>query len=180
MEQNAAPEAAVKRSAALAAAVRLSAALAAAVRWSLVAALAVMLAAIAYQVAMRYVFNRSPSWTEELAILMFAWATLGGLALGVREGFHVRLTLLLDRLPPPARRVAERVLDLFAMVLGAYLAWSGWRYVDMTTGGTSAAIGYPVEILHSLGPLAGGLVALFAAERLVRNPPAPDDTDPAA
>ncbi len=151
----------------------LCAAAGAAVRWSLVIAVAVMLAAIAYQVVMRYCFGRAPSWTEELAILTFAWATLGGLALGVREGFHVRLTIVLDRLAPVPRRIAERMLDVFALSVGAYLLWSGWRYVEVTSGSTSAAIAYPVEILHGMAPVAGALTVLFAAERLWNNPPPP-------
>ncbi|MEY2810931.1 MAG: Tripartite ATP-independent periplasmic transporter, DctQ component, partial [Pseudomonadota bacterium] len=31
----------------------------------------VMLAAIGWQVTLRYLFNRPPSWTEELALLCF-------------------------------------------------------------------------------------------------------------
>lgn len=145
---------------------RFMAVVAAALRWSLIAAVAVMLACIALQVVMRYVFRQALSWSEELAILMFAWAALGGLALGVREGFHVRLTLLLDPLPPRARPWAERAIDLLTAVLGAYFAWSGWRYVDFTRGGTSAAIAYPIEILHGIAPVAGAFVLLFALERL--------------
>lgn len=140
--------------------------------WSMALAMAVMLAAIAWQVLLRYFFNRTPTWTEELAILMFAWATLGGLALGVREGFHVRLTVLLGPLPPGVRGVAERVIDAFAAALGAFLAWAGWRFVDITSGGRSAAIGYPIEILHALAPAAGVLMCLFALERVVRGPAA--------
>ena len=139
---------------------------AAALRWSLVAAMAVMLACIALQVVMRYVFGNALSWSEELALLMFSWAALGGLALGVREGFHVRLTLLLDPLAAGARAWAERATDLLTAALGAYLAWSGWRYVDITRGGTSAAIAYPIEILHGIAPVVGVFVLVFALERL--------------
>lgn len=145
----------------------------AAVRWSLFVAIAVMLTAIAYQVVMRYVFGRAPSWTEELAILMFAWSTMGGFALGVREGFHVRLTVILDRLQPRSRQIAERALDAFAFAVGAYLLWAGWRYVDVTAGSTSAAIAYPIELLHGMAPVAGALIVLFAAERLWNNPAPP-------
>ena len=139
---------------------------AAGLRWSLIAALAVMLACIALQVVMRYVFGNALSWSEELALLMFSWAALGGLALGVREGFHVRLTLLLEPLPAVARVWAERMIELLTAALGAYLAWSGWRYVDITRGGTSAAIAYPIELLHGIAPLAGLFVLVFAVERL--------------
>ena len=71
---------------------RIIAFVAAALKLSLIAATAVMLGCITLQVVMRYVFGRTPSWTEELAVLMFSWSVMGGLALGVREGFHVRLT----------------------------------------------------------------------------------------
>jgi TRAP-type C4-dicarboxylate transport system permease small subunit len=146
---------------------------AAALRWSLVAAMAVMLACIALQVVMRYVFGNALSWSEELALLMFSWAALGGLALGVREGFHVRLTLLLDPLAAGARAWAERATDLLTAALGAYLAWSGWRYVDITRGGTSAAIAYPIEILHGIAPIVGVFILLFALERLCFPPVKP-------
>lgn len=140
---------------------------AATLRWSLIAAVALMLACIALQVVMRYGFGNALSWSEELALLMFSWAALGGLALGVREGFHVRLTLVLEPLPAGARAWAERAIGLLTAALGAYLVWSGWRYVDVTRGGTSAAIAYPIELLHGIAPLAGLFVLLFAVERLL-------------
>jgi TRAP-type C4-dicarboxylate transport system permease small subunit len=129
---------------------------------------AFMLLAIAYQVLMRYVFGDTPSWSEELAVLLFCWTVLGGLALGVHEGYHVRLTVVLDALPTPARIWAERATDGVTAALGAFLAWSGWRFLDITAGSVSAAIGYPTEILNVLAPIAGALVALFGLERALR------------
>ena len=139
-------------------------------RGSLIAAAAVMLTCIAIQVVMRYVFGQTPSWSEEVAILMFAWTTLGGLALGIHEGFHVRLTVALDPLPGAARAWAERGIDLVAAVFGACLVWSGLRFVEFTRGSLSAAIAYPIETLHGMAPVAGALVCLFAVARVVAGP----------
>lgn len=137
-------------------------------RASVILAAVVMLAALCWQVAARYVLSEPSIWSEELAVLLFSWTVLGGLALGVREGWHVRLTLLPDALPPAARTWLERATDLLTSALGAFLAWSGWRFLDMTSGSFSAAIGYPTEILNAMGPASGALVALFALERAVR------------
>ncbi len=139
-------------------------------RWSLVAVMAIMAFCIALQVLMRYVFAQTPPWTEELAILMFAWGTLGSLALGVREGFHVRMMLLIDRLSGRAHELAEQGIELITAALGAYLAVAGWRYVDMTLGAHSAAIQYPIEILHGLAPISGVLICIFALERAWQGP----------
>ena len=74
-------------------------------RASLIAAAALMLACIAIQVVMRYVFGRTPSWSEEVAILMFAWTTLGGLALGDARRLPCPADRwLLDALPPRRAR----------------------------------------------------------------------------
>ncbi len=156
---------------------RLSAITVSVLRATLVAALIVMMVSIVFQVVMRYAIGNTLSWTEELAILMFAWVTLGGLALGVYEGFHVRLDLLLDYLPAPLRRVMESAIVLLTAVFGAFVAWSGERFVDATRGSVSAAIAYPIEFLHGLAPIAGVMICLFALDRLIAGPPAKPETD---
>ncbi|MEN9500492.1 MAG: hypothetical protein RIS83_2312, partial [Pseudomonadota bacterium] len=70
--------------------------LAAVTRASIALTAAIMLLAIVYQVLTRYVLGAASFWSEELAVLMFSWTVLAGLALGVHEGFHVRLSLLPD------------------------------------------------------------------------------------
>lgn len=142
-----------------------------ALKLSLIAATAVMLGCIALQVVMRYVFGRAPSWTEELAVLMFSWTVMGGLALGVREGFHVRLDILINLAPSAGRPWAERAIEALTAAFGFYLAWSGLRFLDMTGGSVSAAIGFPIEMLHAMAPVAGALVGLFASWRIFGNEP---------
>jgi TRAP-type C4-dicarboxylate transport system permease small subunit len=142
--------------------------LARATRFSIALSAALMLAAILYQVVTRYVLGAASSWSEEFAVLMFSWSVLAGLALGVHEGFHVRLTLLTDTLPLAGRIATERVLDFITAALGVFLAWSGWRFLDITSGSVSAAMGYPIEILNALAPIAGALMAVFGLERALR------------
>lgn len=149
---------------------------------SLVAAALFMLVCISLQVVMRYVFGRATSWSEELAILMFAWMVMGGLALGVREGFHVRIDLLLGVLPDRLRPWAEAAIEALTGAFGFYLAWSGWRFLDITSGSVSASIGYPIEILHGLALVSGALIGIFATWRIL-NPPVSRDAaaaEPAA
>lgn len=147
--------------------------LAALLRWSLILATAAMLGLIFLQVVMRYVFAHSPPWSEELALLAFSWATMGGLALGVREGFHVRLSLLTDQLPPRAAAAWEAAVNLLTAGLGAYFVWSGLRFLEFTEGSTSAAMEYPIEWLNGMAPVAGALVCLFALGRVLLPPPPP-------
>ncbi|WP_374409630.1 TRAP transporter small permease [Hydrogenophaga sp.] len=140
--------------------------LAAAVRWLVVALAGVMLSALTLQVVMRYAFNRAPSWTEELAITCFGWSMLLAIALGVRDGIHVRMDLLVDLLPKPLQSALERLMLLLMAAAGAFLVWSGLRYTADTAGAVSAAMGYPLGWLYASAPACGALICVFALERL--------------
>lgn len=135
------------------------------VRGLVIALAGVMLVALTLQVVMRYVFNRAPSWTEELAVSCFSWSMLLAIALGVRDAIHVRMDLLIDRLPAPWRRALDRLACLAIAFIGCFLAWAGVNYVQSNVGTTSAAIGYPTVWLYACAPVCGALIAIFALER---------------
>lgn len=125
-----------------------------------------MLAVLVAQVTARFFFNVALSWSEELSLLLFTWVVLLIGSLGVREGFHVRLTLLPDLLKPAQQRWLERLILLGILGFGVMLADGGYTYVAETVGQTSAAIAYPIEALHLAAPVCGALVALHALAKL--------------
>jgi TRAP-type C4-dicarboxylate transport system permease small subunit len=135
---------------------------------TVIALVACMLLALSAQVLMRYVFNIALSWTEELSLTLFTWSVLLAAALGVRDGAHVRLTLLLDRFPRRWRHWPERLIHAATLAFGAYLAYGGWDYFMGTRGMKSAAIAYPIELLYAVAPVFGVLIALFALEHALR------------
>ena len=147
--------------------VRINDVAAAALKLLVVVIVVVMLGALSAQVLLRYAFNITLSWSEELSLGLFTWTVLLMAALGVREGFHVRMSLLIQRLPPGARLWAEQAIHLATTAIGVFLAWSGWRYFADTRGATSAAMGYPIELLHASALVCGILITLFALESLL-------------
>jgi TRAP-type C4-dicarboxylate transport system permease small subunit len=134
----------------------------------LVMLVTVMLCSLALQVFMRYVVGQALAWSEELALACFSWSTLLAMALALREGAHVRMDLVLARLPPAWRRTAESLVLLLVAAFGAVLAWAGGSYLMQTRGSTSAAIGYPIGWLYAAAPVGGGLIGWFSLERLLR------------
>lgn len=139
--------------------------LAATVRAVVIVLAAVMLASLSLQVVMRYVFGKTPSWSEELALACFSWSMLLAIGAGVRDAIHVRMDLLVDHLPEPVRVGLDKLVSLTIAFTGAFIAWSGTRYVADTAEATSAAIGYPITYLYACAPVCGVLIAVFALER---------------
>lgn len=132
-----------------------------------VAMAAVMVVCLLLQIFFRYALSSPLTWTEELAVLMFAWIVMLMGSLGVREDFHVRLTLLLDRIPDSTRLWVERATLAAILAFGVLLTVAGYHYVEGTLGVVSAAIGFPIEALHLAAPVCGALIVLHAAARLL-------------
>ncbi len=55
------------------------------------------------------------SWAQELCIYMFVWMAKFGAAYGVRTGIHVGVDVMINRLPPPTRKLYV----LFGLLAGA-------------------------------------------------------------
>jgi TRAP-type C4-dicarboxylate transport system permease small subunit len=126
-----------------------------------------MLLALTAQVFLRYVFGKSLSWSEELALLGFAWIVVITTAIGVRRMTHARMDLMLNVLPASLHQGLEKLIALMLLALGVFIAYAGWGYFQETRGSTSAAIGFPIEFLYAAAPTFGVLIALFSFERLM-------------
>ncbi|MDO8694857.1 MAG: TRAP transporter small permease subunit, partial [Sheuella sp.] len=66
-----------------------------------------MLFALAAQVFLRYVFGKSLSWSEELALLGFAWVIVITTAIGIRRMSHARMDLIIEVLPKGLHQSVE-------------------------------------------------------------------------
>lgn len=76
-----------------------------------------MVSIIFFQVVMRYVFNNSLSWSEELGKFLFVWLSWIGISIGHRRKEHIKITLLVDRLSPTAKRVTEIISECILIII---------------------------------------------------------------
>jgi TRAP-type C4-dicarboxylate transport system permease small subunit len=126
----------------------------------------VMLGLLVTQVLMRYFPGAPPSWTEELAIILFAWLVLLYATVGLREGFHVAI----EAIPTHWRflsRLTDRIAALLAGGFGLVTLTAGIAYVERTSGQKTAALQLPIEVLYLCVPVCGALFILHAAARLI-------------
>lgn len=75
----------------------------------------------------RYLFVRPVQGTIEISQLMMAYVILLGLAYALIKGQHVRVTLVLDRLPFKLRLAAEIVTDVAGIFFCSLLLWGSWE-----------------------------------------------------
>ncbi|MFW6115330.1 MAG: TRAP transporter small permease [Thermodesulfobacteriota bacterium] len=134
--------------------------------------IAVLIAAISLVVVLllsiffRYIVGYALSFPEELSMLLFVWLVLLAGSLGVREGFHVRLTIVANKLPSIIQKLLTLLITIGIMLFGGVLLYSGQSLVVRTVGNLSATIGYPIEILYYPAPVCGALIILHSLSNL--------------
>jgi TRAP-type C4-dicarboxylate transport system permease small subunit len=90
-----------------------------AAKWLIIAAMAVMIVVVSVQVALRYLLNTSLDWSDEVSRLLFVWCMFLAIPLGIREGAHVGIELLVGHLPAEWRRLLVKAM---AVVAGGMMA----------------------------------------------------------
>ncbi len=86
-------------------------------------ALAVIVASFAYEVVMRYFFNAPTRWASDLVSFLLLSSVFLAMPWLTREGGHVSITLLPDKLPTKwSRRVVSASFILAAIVC----FWASW------------------------------------------------------
>ena len=130
--------------------------------------LAAVVAVQAWQVFARYVLNDSPSWTEPLALVFICNTAMLGAAVGARRETHFGFPLLADAAPAPIRMVCRLLARSAMIVLGAGLSWYGVVLTGDSWNVAMAGAGLPVGLRFLPVAVGGAVIAVFAAERLVR------------
>ncbi len=83
----------------------------------LVAMFMAMVGSIFFQVIMRFVFNNSSSWSEELGKFLFVWLSWLGISIGHRRKEHIKISILLDKFPGKIRLVVDAANELILIVI---------------------------------------------------------------
>ncbi|BCZ90588.1 TRAP transporter small permease [Thermus thermophilus] len=122
----------------------------------------------------RYLFRYPLAFTEELLVNGFVWATLLGIAVGLREGAegaHIRFVALTEFLPTPWRRGFVALGFLVFAVLFLVLAFLAWRQAqdDLALGSVSPSLGIPNAFYTLPTPFLAAWVAVRALEGVWRS-----------
>lgn len=132
-----------------------------------VAGLFVIVAIVAWQVFGRYVLNASPTWAENLALVLILYVTLIGAAVGVRDAGHIGMESLLVLVPEKARNKVEMAIHVLVALFGAAMAWNGWILGMSVASYKLANINLSEAVRYVPLVISGALIVLFSIEHFI-------------
>jgi TRAP-type C4-dicarboxylate transport system permease small subunit len=131
-----------------------------------VALLVVLILCVQWQVFGRYVLNDTPTWAENLALLLVLFVTAFGLAVGVRDAGHIGLESLVGLLPPHWQRRIELLIHALVGAFGVLMMQGGTTWAMAKWGEKKPMLPVPDGIDYVPIIIAGALVLLFSVEHM--------------
>ncbi|MGI6686586.1 MAG: TRAP transporter small permease [Bacillota bacterium] len=128
----------------------------------LVGSLAITVIILFFQVVLRYVFNSSLSWSEELARYIFVWQSWLGASLGLRERRHIKVEILTGALKGRAKTLVEIIGVIIWLGLCVFLVSSGTEMAMSYAkqNAVTPALRIPFSIIYATLPISCGLIVL--------------------
>ena len=131
-------------------------------------ALVVMTVIFAWLVFGRYVLNDTPTWVEQVSLLLIMVISFFGAAVGVNQNTHLSVVIFRSVVPEWMRTVFVIVTDVLMLVFGAMMFWYGLELTQFKWTTLIPLIQAP-EGLRSLPlTICGLFVFLFSAGHLIR------------
>ena len=131
--------------------------------WTLFLTVMAALVALFASVVMRYGFNHSLAWSEELVRLVIIYTTFVGCSRAVKNGAMVRIDAMVQffpRLKRPLTLFTYGAILLFAGILIVYGAQM--VMLQLRTGQKTIIMQIPMAWLYCVLPLSGGLMGFRA------------------
>ncbi len=97
----------------------------------LIVMFAAMVGIIFFQVIMRYVFNNSLSWSEEMGKFLFVWISWLGIGIGHRRKEHIKITMLVDKLPYRLNKAAEALTEIILIAICGITMYYGFTMIQI-------------------------------------------------
>lgn len=148
---------------------------------ALVGLIGVMVTVVSAQVLLRYLFNNSIDWADELSRLCFVWSIFLAIPLGLKTGAHIGIQMVAARLPAVIGTVVARVVAVMGACLlllvaweSAVIAWDQWDELLSSIPASGAWFIVPMAVagvhgaLHLIWQLLTGVA--HRADELLQEP----------
>lgn len=121
------------------------------------------------QVAARYAFKASLSWSEELTRFIFIWSAFLSISYCIRKRLSIQITLLIEKFPFKLRYIFIMAVDIICLCIYGFLTPKAISYLGQTiaNGQLSTALRVPMWVIY-LAPCVGfGLSMLRSLQMLI-------------
>lgn len=115
----------------------------------------------------RYVLNATPTWVEQVSLLLIMLITFVGAGVGVHEGTHLSVSFFRTALPWPLRRIVLAFCHVVMGLFGVTMMWQSAKLAAFKWGSLIPLIHVPEGIRAIPITICGALMIVFSIGNLI-------------
>ena len=128
--------------------------------WGTILFMASIAVVIPYEVIGRYVFQKMNIWTGEVSTYSLVWASMLGGAVGLKKGYMVNMTSVVESVPPAAAKLLRMLAFICSLAFFGAMFGYGLYQTIYSWKQTSPAIGLIMSFPYAALP-TGFLIMFF-------------------
>jgi TRAP-type C4-dicarboxylate transport system permease small subunit len=130
---------------------------------------AVMSVIVMLQIIFRFVIYIPLPWSEELARYLMIWTGMVGSFVALREGRHIGVTLVVDRLPPRVAAGVAVFVQVLTILFLVILAKQGLALALINLNQLSPAMRIPMFFPYLAVPVGAALMIIELAAGVLQD-----------
>lgn len=135
----------------------------------LAASSAAMVVIIVYQVILRYCFNASNSWSEELARYLFIYDVMFAASIAIRKNSHLQVDFLINLLKPRQKAAFTSAATVLGIVFLGFLFSYSLTLCTAAGANISPGIKVSMAVPYASMPIGVMLMILTSIEVVLKN-----------
>jgi TRAP-type C4-dicarboxylate transport system permease small subunit len=120
--------------------------------WGTILFMVVIAIVIPYEVIGRYVFARMSMWSGEVSTYSLVWASMLGGAVGLKKGYMISMTSVLESVPPLMVKILKWMAYLCSLFFFGAMFGFGLFQTIYNSHQTSPAIGLVMTLPYAALP----------------------------
>lgn len=143
----------------------------------IVTAISLMTGLLCLQIVLRF-FDATIPWIEELARYLFVWAMYLSISYCIKDNRHIRIRILVDKLPTEIREAVQIFSDLLFMFFSLIITFYSLKVIgrSLELGQIAPAMEIPIAVLYSSVLVGAALnvirlsVCIYNRWQIIRQP----------
>jgi TRAP-type transport system small permease protein len=135
--------------------------------WGTMFFMGVIAIVIPYEVFGRYVLKSMSVWSGEVSTFSLAWATMLGGAVGLKRGYQVSMTAVLEAVPSSVSKALKGIGLLFMLAFLAAMTWYGGMQTLINFEQTSPAMGIKMGFPYACMPIGFFIMFVLTVEEVL-------------
>ena len=131
--------------------------------------LIILSSVVIYTVFMRYIFNMSPAWAEDVPRVLFLWLTYLGVAVATRRGENIRVTFFIEKLSNKSRFYLDLFMHVCILIMVAVLFWYSWPLVQLNFRTVMLSTGWPNAVSWLPLPIGCFFILIYQTKNMIKS-----------